>query len=86
MRPQLIISLDGLGNSYLCQVEGDKRPAVKFFFDGSIHSFSQSIFPWFSLVGHTNADALGAEELNVFFAAVLNAPVGMMNQPFFSLL
>jgi len=85
MRPQLVISLNGLANSCLYQ---GKRKAQQL--NSSLRMpfilSTTAFFPGISLVDHTNAAVLGIEKLNVFFAAVGNTPIRMMGQPFFSFL
>ena len=55
---------------------------IKLIFDNSVYAFSNGIFIRVAIIGHADGDTVLFQQRYIFLAAILNSPVGVMDEWF----
>src|SRR5690606_18288049 len=81
VRPKMVVGFDALGHFQHCLASGWKYPVeLKLGFKDSVDPFRYRVLISFSIFGHTDGYAMSFQQRCIVKAAVLYAPIGMMDQ------
>ena len=83
VRPPVVVELDNAFQQSPCllQAFGAFHPVEPFLLDDAVHALGYGVVRGLVVLGHADAGVDGLQALHVLVAAVLHAPVGMVDQP-----